>query len=57
MKVEAIHMIREVRFEDLDAMLELYLDLHEVSVPEKDEHLMSTAAAVMRESASIMQKR
>ena len=42
-------MIREVRFEDLDAMLELYLDLHEVSVPEKDEHLMKTWDTILND--------
>ena len=35
-------MVREAEFKDLDALLELYLDLHEDSVPEKDEHLSST---------------
>ena len=35
-------MIREAGFKDLDELLELYLDLHEDSVPEKDEHLSST---------------
>ena len=32
-------MVREVTFEDLDSMLELYLFLHEKSIPEHDEHL------------------
>ncbi|MBO7563727.1 MAG: GNAT family N-acetyltransferase [Clostridiales bacterium] len=32
-------MIREARKEDLDQMLELYLYLHEESIPEHDEHL------------------
>lgn len=35
-------MVREAEFKDLDALLELYLDLHEESVPAKDEHLSST---------------
>lgn len=35
-------MIREVKYEDLDQVLELYLDLHEVSIPGKDDHLMAT---------------
>jgi GNAT superfamily N-acetyltransferase len=35
-------VIREAGFKDLDELLELYLDLHEDSVPEKDEHLSST---------------
>ena len=32
-------MVREVTFEDLDSMLELYLFLHEKTIPEHDEHL------------------
>ena len=32
-------MIREAVQSDLDAILELYLFLHEDRVPEKDEHL------------------
>ena len=32
-------MVREVDQRDLDAILELYLCLHEDSIPEKDEHL------------------
>ncbi len=32
-------MVREVKREDLDALLELYLFLHEDSIPETDEHL------------------
>ena len=35
-------MIREARKEDLDAILELYLCLHEESIPEHDEHLKDT---------------
>lgn len=31
-------MIREAEKRDLDAILELYLFLHEDSIPEKDEH-------------------
>ncbi len=34
-------MIREVKFEDLDQMLELYLFLHEDSIPENDRHLQN----------------
>ncbi len=37
-----IHMVREVSFEDLDSLLELYLHLHEKSIPERDEHLEDT---------------
>lgn len=32
-------MVREARREDLNALLELYLFLHEDSIPETDEHL------------------
>lgn len=39
--------IREAREEDLDALLELYLDLHEQSIPEHDGHLRDTWARVL----------
>lgn len=32
-------MIREAVYEDLDGMLELYLHLHETSIPEHDDNL------------------
>ena len=35
-------MIREAKKEDLEAVLELYLHLHEDSIPETDEHLVKT---------------
>lgn len=35
-------MIREAKREDLDALLELYLFLHEDSIPEKNSHLEET---------------
>ncbi len=35
-------MIREANLEDLDAILELYLFLHEDSIPEKNSHLEET---------------
>ncbi len=35
-------MVREARLEDLDSLLELYLDLHETSIPDKDGHLKAT---------------
>ena len=35
-------MVREAVFSDLDAILELYLDLHEEEIPKPDEHLKST---------------
>ena len=35
-------MIREAKKEDLDELLELYLYLHEDSIPEHSEHLEKT---------------
>lgn len=35
-------MVREIRKHELNALLELYLYLHEVSVPEMTEHLQCT---------------
>jgi hypothetical protein len=35
-------MIREAKREDLAELLELYLFLHEDSIPEHDKHLMET---------------
>ena len=35
-------MVREAVFSDLEAILELYLFLHEEEIPAKDEHLKST---------------
>ena len=35
-------MIREAKEEDLGALLELYLFLHEDSIPEKSSHLEAT---------------
>ena len=35
-------MLREAAFDDLNALLELYLHLHEDAVPAIDEHLKST---------------
>ena len=35
-------MIREEKKEDLEALLELYLYLHEDSIPKQDEHLEKT---------------
>jgi len=35
-------MVREANKNDLDAILELYLYLHEDSIPEHDEHLAET---------------
>lgn len=35
-------MVREATIKDLDSLLELYLYLHEESIPEKDNHLLET---------------
>lgn len=35
-------MVREIRKDELDQLLELYLFLHEKTVPEMNEHLKST---------------
>lgn len=35
-------MVREAKREDLEALLELYLFLHEDSIPEKNSHLEET---------------
>lgn len=41
-KIEVLFMVREAQKEDLDALLKLYLFLHEDSVPEQSEHLEKT---------------
>ena len=35
-------MVREARKDELDALLELYLNLHEEGIPEHDDHLADT---------------
>ena len=42
-------MIREAKQKDLDAILELYLFLHEDSIPEKDEHLKATWRQIIQD--------
>lgn len=42
-------MVREAKQEDLKEVLELYLYLHEKSVPEMSEHLMSTWDQIIRD--------
>ena len=42
-------MIREAVQSDLDAILELYLFLHEDRVPEKDEHLRETWLQIIQD--------
>lgn len=40
-------MVREIRENELDALLALYLDLHETKVPEMSERLMNTWNAIL----------
>ena len=42
-------MVREAQQSDLDAILELYLFLHEDSIPEKDEHLRDTWLQIIQD--------
>ena len=42
-------MVREAKHEDLNAILELYLFLHEDSIPEKDEHLRKTWKQIIQD--------
>ena len=42
-------MVREIKREDLKELLELYLYLHEDSVPEMDSHLEKTWEAIMND--------
>ena len=42
-------MVREAKQEDLNEILELYLFLHEKSVPELSEHLMSTWNQILQD--------
>ena len=43
-------MVREVRKEDLNALLELYLFLHEDSIPEPSEHLSDVWNMIIEDS-------
>ena len=40
-------MVREVQEQDLNGLLELYLHLHEESVPEQTEHLRDTWQTIL----------
>ncbi|MBQ8315706.1 MAG: GNAT family N-acetyltransferase, partial [Lachnospiraceae bacterium] len=40
-------MVREVQEKDLNGLLELYLHLHEESVPELSEHLVKTWQTIL----------
>ena len=42
-------MLREAKIDDLNAILELYLYLHEDSIPEKDEHLRKTWMQIIQD--------
>lgn len=42
-------MVREIRENELDALLELYLDLHEERVPEMSETLENAWNAILRD--------
>ena len=42
-------MVREVVKEDLDALLDLYLFLHEDSIPERDKHLEETWEQILED--------
>lgn len=42
-------MVREAKREDLEEILELYLCLHETTVPEKSEHLAHTWEQIMQD--------
>ena len=43
-------MVREARKEDLNALLELYLFLHEDSIPESNEHLADVWNMIIEDS-------
>lgn len=43
-------MIREANKNDLDEILQLYLYLHEKSIPEDSEHLRSTWDNIMKDA-------
>ena len=42
-------MVREARRDDLDALLNLYLFLHEDSIPDQNEHLRDTWNLIMED--------
>lgn len=42
-------MVREIKENELNELLELYLDLHEDSVPEPSEHLSKTWEQIMND--------
>ena len=42
-------MVREATIKDLDFLLELYLYLHEESIPKKDNHLLETWMQIIKD--------
>ena len=47
-------MVREVKENELMELLELYLHLHEDSVPEMSEHLQNTWNTIMQDEIIIL---
>lgn len=45
--MEVINLVREAQYEDLQEILELYLYLHETSIPEESENLKNTWDKIM----------
>lgn len=43
-------MVREIKFDELNSLLELYLYLHENSIPKETEHLKETWNDIMNDS-------
>lgn len=46
----SVYMVREIHDTELDDLLELYLNLHEDSVPEMTEHLKTTWETIVKDS-------
>ena len=42
-------MVREIRNNELQALLDLYTHLHEASIPEESEHLISTWNTILQD--------
>lgn len=47
---EVLYMVREIYENELDHLLQLYLYLHEDTVPQDTEHLRETWCAIIRDS-------
>uniref|UniRef100_UPI004056F857 hypothetical protein n=1 Tax=Agathobacter sp. TaxID=2021311 RepID=UPI004056F857 len=54
MKKEFHVMVREVNENELSELLELYLHLHEKSIPEMTEHLYKTWKMIMQDEKNIV---